>query len=286
MTDLNSKPEFDAPEGPAPTDLVVTDIVEGDGDVAESGSTVKVHYGRRRVRDRRGFDSSWNRGEPIDFPLAALVRGWQEGIPGMKVGGAASRSSSAGARLRPGRRRPLPVRQDPDLRHRPARRPLMAGVPEVPTLELNDGHRIPALGLGTYSLDGDAGVAAVGAAIASGYRLLDTALNYGNEDAVGRAVRESDVPRDAFVVTSKLPGRHHGYDEAHRSVDETLANLGLDHLDLYLIHWPNPSVDRFVETWKAFVDLRDSGKVRSIGVSNFTPEHLDRILDATGSPPR
>jgi 2,5-diketo-D-gluconate reductase A len=161
----------------------------------------------------------------------------------------------------------------------------MAGVPEVPTLELNDGHRIPALGLGTYSLDGDEGVAAVGAAITSGYRLLDTALNYGNEDAVGRAVRESDVPRDAFVVTSKLPGRHHGYDEAHRSVDETLANLGLDHLDLYLIHWPNPSVDKFVETWKAFVDLRDSGKVRSIGVSNFTPEHLDRIIDATGVAP-
>ncbi|WIB27474.1 aldo/keto reductase [Curtobacterium sp. MCSS17_015] len=161
----------------------------------------------------------------------------------------------------------------------------MAGVPEVPTLELNDGHRIPALGLGTYSLDGDDGVAAVGAAITSGYRLLDTALNYGNEDAVGRAVRESDVPRDEFVVTSKLPGRHHGYDEAHRSVDETLANLGLDHLDLYLIHWPNPSVGKFVETWKAFVDLRDSGKVRSIGVSNFTPEHLDRILDATGVAP-
>jgi 2,5-diketo-D-gluconate reductase A len=161
----------------------------------------------------------------------------------------------------------------------------MAGVPEVPTLELNDGHRIPALGLGTYSLDGDEGVAAVGAAITSGYRLLDTALNYGNEDAVGRAVRESDVPRDEFVVTSKLPGRHHGYDEAHRSVDETLANLGLDHLDLYLIHWPNPSVGKFVETWKAFVDLRDSGKVRSIGVSNFTPEHLDRILDATGVAP-
>jgi diketogulonate reductase-like aldo/keto reductase len=161
----------------------------------------------------------------------------------------------------------------------------MAGVPEVPTLELNDGHRIPALGLGTYSLDGDEGVAAVGAAITSGYRLLDTALNYGNEDAVGRAVRESDVPRDEFVVTSKLPGRHHGYDEAHRSVDETLANLGLDHLDLYLVHWPNPSVGKFVETWKAFVDLRDSGKVRSIGVSNFTPEHLDRILDATGVAP-
>ncbi|WP_263090457.1 aldo/keto reductase [Curtobacterium sp. RIT-PI-V] len=155
----------------------------------------------------------------------------------------------------------------------------------APTIELNDGHRFPELGLGTYGLNGDEGAAAVGTAIASGYRLLDTALNYGNEDAVGRAVRESDVAREDLVVTSKLPGRHHGYDEAHRSIDETLGNLGLDHVDLYLIHWPNPSVDRFVDTWKAFVDLRDSGKVRSIGVSNFTPEHLRRIIDATGVAP-
>jgi diketogulonate reductase-like aldo/keto reductase len=162
---------------------------------------------------------------------------------------------------------------------------MSAGVALAPTVELNDGHQLPLLGLGTYSLDGDEGAAAVGAAIASGYRLLDTALNYGNEDAVGRAVRESEVPREELVVTSKLPGRHHGYDEAHRSIDETLSNLGLDHVDLYLIHWPNPSVDKFVETWKAFVDLRDSGKVRSIGVSNFTPEHLDRIIDATGVAP-
>jgi 2,5-diketo-D-gluconate reductase A len=155
----------------------------------------------------------------------------------------------------------------------------------VPTVELNDGTAMPALGLGTYSLDGDEGVASISAAIRSGYRLLDTALNYGNEDAVGRAVRESDVPRDELFVTSKLPGRHHGWDEAHRSIDETLGNLGLDSVDLYLIHWPNPSVGKFVDTWKAFVDLRDSGKVRSIGVSNFTPEHLDRIIDATGVAP-
>jgi 2,5-diketo-D-gluconate reductase A len=162
---------------------------------------------------------------------------------------------------------------------------MTSGAPVAPTVELNDGHRMPVLGLGTYSLDGDEGAAVIGTAIASGYRLLDTALNYGNEDAVGRAVRESDVPRDELFVTSKLPGRHHGYDEAHRSIDETLGNLGLDHVDLYLIHWPNPSVDEFVETWKAFVDLRDSGKVRSIGVSNFTPAHLDRIIDATGVAP-
>ncbi|MBF4614834.1 aldo/keto reductase [Curtobacterium sp. VKM Ac-1376] len=155
----------------------------------------------------------------------------------------------------------------------------------APTIELNDGHRFPELGLGTYGLNGDEGAAAVGTAITSGYRLLDTALNYGNEDAVGKAVHESEVAREDLVVTSKLPGRHHGYDEAHRSIDETLGNLGLDHVDLYLIHWPNPSVGKFVDTWKAFVDLRDSGKVRSIGVSNFTPEHLRRIVDATGVAP-
>jgi diketogulonate reductase-like aldo/keto reductase len=156
---------------------------------------------------------------------------------------------------------------------------------EVPSIELNDGHHLPALGLGTYGLDGDAGAAAVGTAIETGYRLLDTALNYTNEDAVGRAVRESDVPRGELVVTSKLPGRHHGYDEAHRSIEETLGNLGLDSVDLYLIHWPNPSVDKYVETWKAFVDLRDRGLVRSIGVSNFTEAHLQRIIDATGVAP-
>ncbi|GGL06202.1 diketogulonate reductase-like aldo/keto reductase [Curtobacterium luteum] len=155
----------------------------------------------------------------------------------------------------------------------------------APTIELNDGHRFPELGLGTYGLNGDEGTAQVQAAIASGYRLLDTALNYGNEDAVGRAVRESGVDREDLVVTTKLPGRHHGYDEAHRSIDESLANLGLDHVDMYLIHWPNPSVDKFVDTWKAFVDLRDAGKVRSIGVSNFTPDHLKRIVDATGVAP-
>ncbi|PZF56076.1 aldo/keto reductase [Curtobacterium sp. MCSS17_008] len=155
----------------------------------------------------------------------------------------------------------------------------------APTIELNDGHRFPELGLGTYGLSGDEGATAVGTAITSGYRLLDTALNYGNEDAVGRAVRESEVDREDLVVTSKLPGRHHGYDEAHRSIDETLGNLGLDRVDLYLIHWPNPSVGKFVDTWKAFVDLRDSGKVRSIGVSNFTPQHLEAIIDATGVAP-
>jgi diketogulonate reductase-like aldo/keto reductase len=155
----------------------------------------------------------------------------------------------------------------------------------IPTLELNDGNRLPAIGLGTYGLNGDEGAAAIGAGIDSGYRLLDTALNYGNEDAVGAAVRASSVPREELFVTTKLPGRHHGYDETHRSIEESLGNLGLDYVDLYLIHWPNPSVDKFVDSWKAFVDLRDRGLVRSIGVSNFTEAHLQRIVDATGVAP-
>jgi 2,5-diketo-D-gluconate reductase A len=156
---------------------------------------------------------------------------------------------------------------------------------DVPVVELNDGHDMPVLGLGTYELRGDSGTESLIAGIATGYRLLDTALNYENEAEVGRAVRESGVPREDLFVTTKLPGRHHGYDEAHRSIEESLGNLGLDYVDLYLIHWPNPSVDRFVDTWKAFVDLRDKGLVRSIGVSNFTEAHLQRIVDATGVAP-
>jgi 2,5-diketo-D-gluconate reductase A len=156
---------------------------------------------------------------------------------------------------------------------------------DVPVVELNDGHDMPVLGLGTYELRGDSGTESLLAGIATGYRLLDTALNYENEAEVGRAVRESGVPREDLFVTTKLPGRHHGYDEAHRSIEESLGNLGLDYVDLYLIHWPNPSVDRFVDTWKAFVDLRDKGLVRSIGVSNFTEAHLQRIVDATGVAP-
>jgi len=155
----------------------------------------------------------------------------------------------------------------------------------VPSIGLNDGRTIPALGLGTYSMDGDEGAAQVATAIGSGYRLLDTALNYGNEGAVGNAVRRVDVPRDELVVTSKLPGRHHGYDETLASFDESRRNLGLDRIDLYLIHWPLPRVDKFVDSWRAFVKLQEDGLVGSIGVSNFTEEHLQRVADATGVVP-
>jgi 2,5-diketo-D-gluconate reductase A len=161
----------------------------------------------------------------------------------------------------------------------------MTGSHVVPTLELNDGHRMPVLGFGTYKLDGTEGTAAIRSAIDVGYRLLDSAVNYGNESEVGQAVRESGVPREDLVVTTKVPGRHHGFAEVQSSLADSLGRFGLEYVDLLLIHWPNPSVDKFVDTWKGMVDLRDKGLVRSIGVSNFTEAHLDRIVDATGVAP-
>jgi diketogulonate reductase-like aldo/keto reductase len=155
----------------------------------------------------------------------------------------------------------------------------------IPTYQLNDGTTLPAIGFGTYPLEGEDGVAAIRSAIEVGYRLLDTAVNYGNETEVGEAIRQSGVPREELQVASKIPGRHHGYDDAIRSTHESLERLGLEYLDLHLIHWPNPSVDKYVEAWRALVDLRAQGLVRSIGVSNFTPEHLRRIIDDSGVTP-
>jgi 2,5-diketo-D-gluconate reductase A len=155
----------------------------------------------------------------------------------------------------------------------------------IPTYTLNDGTTLPAIGFGTYPLKGDDGIAAVTSALESGYRLLDTAVNYANEREVGEAIRRSGVPRDEILVASKIPGRHHGYDDAIASVRGSLERLGLDHLDLQLIHWPNPSVGRYPEAWRALVDLRKEGLVRSIGVSNFTEAHLRRIIDDTGVTP-
>jgi len=156
---------------------------------------------------------------------------------------------------------------------------------DVPTHRLNDGHDLPAIGFGTYPLSGDDGIAAIVSAIEVGYRLLDTAVNYGNEEAVGEAVRRSGVPREELTICSKIPGRHHGYDDAVASTKESLQRLGLDHLDLHLIHWPNPSQGRYAEAWRALVDLQREGLVRSIGVSNFTAEHLRHVIDETGVTP-
>jgi 2,5-diketo-D-gluconate reductase A len=155
----------------------------------------------------------------------------------------------------------------------------------VPSIGLNDGHVLPSLGLGTYGMNGSEGAGQIATAIESGYRLIDTALNYGNEDAVAEAIRRVDVPRDDLVVTTKLPGRHHGYDETLASFRESLGNLGLERVDLYLIHWPLPRVDRFVDSFRAFVTLQEEGLVSSIGVSNFTEAHLQRLADETGVVP-
>lgn len=155
----------------------------------------------------------------------------------------------------------------------------------APLLDLNDGHQMPALGYGTYKIRGPEAPALIGTAIDAGYRLLDTATRYDNEVEVGEAVRASSVPRDELFVTSKLPGADHGFDEAMRSVEGSLERLGLDRLDLFLIHWPQPPIDKYVETWKAFIRMRGEGMVSSIGVSNFLPEHLDRLVEETGVAP-
>jgi diketogulonate reductase-like aldo/keto reductase len=152
----------------------------------------------------------------------------------------------------------------------------------LPTVTAHDGLTLPAVGFGTYLLNGSAGVGTIVRALDAGYRVLDSAFSYENEGAVGRAVAESGVPRDEIVVTSKLPGRHHAADQALATVEESLYRLGLDHLDLYLIHWPNPGVDRYVEAWGALIEAQRKGLVRHIGVCNFLPEHLDRLERDTG----
>lgn len=155
----------------------------------------------------------------------------------------------------------------------------------IPNVTLNDGSWFPELGLGTYNLRGDEGVDAMIAAVGLGYRLLDTAVNYENEREVGDAVRRSGRDRDDLLVTSKIPGRDHGFDEAVASIERSLATLGLDRIDLQLIHWPNPSVGRWLDTWKGMIEARERGLVRSIGVSNFTEAMLTRLIDETGVTP-
>lgn len=154
----------------------------------------------------------------------------------------------------------------------------------IPTVTLNDGSDFPELGLGTYNLRGDDGVEAIVAAIDSGYRLLDTAVNYENEAEVGEAVRRSGI-RDQLVITTKVPGRDHGFDETIRSAEASLGRLGVEKIDLYLIHWPNPSQGKWLETYRAMLALRDEGQVGSVGVSNFTEPMLARLIDETGVAP-
>jgi 2,5-diketo-D-gluconate reductase A len=155
----------------------------------------------------------------------------------------------------------------------------------APTVRLANGVEMPMLGFGTSPLDDRDAERMVRAALAAGYRLIDTAENYGNEAGVGRAIRAGGVDRDEVFVTTKLNERWHGYAEAQQAWANSAERLGLDRIDLLLIHWPNPRRDRYVDAWRGLVKLLEDGKVRAIGVSNFKPAHLDRLLDATGVAP-
>jgi hypothetical protein len=151
-----------------------------------------------------------------------------------------------------------------------------------PYLPLNDGRSIPQLGLGVWQVPDADTPAVVRAAVDAGYRAIDTAALYHNERGVGEAVRAAAVPREELFVTTKLWHDHHAYDAALRAFDASLERLGLEHVDLYLIHWPAPKQGRYVDAWKALVRLREEGRARSVGVSNFNRDHLERVADATG----
>lgn len=152
-------------------------------------------------------------------------------------------------------------------------------------ITLNNGVRMPQLGLGVWRMTDDEAEKAVTTAIESGYRSIDTATLYGNEEGVGRALRASGVPREELFVTTKLWNDQQGYDEALRAFDESMRRLGLETLDLYLIHWPAPRRGKYVETWKALEKLYADGRVRAIGVSNFGVDTLERLLaEATVTP--
>lgn len=154
-----------------------------------------------------------------------------------------------------------------------------------PTITLSDGRRIPQVGLGVWQTPDDVAVEAVRAALRTGYRHVDTAAIYGNERGVGEGLRASGVPREEVFVTTKLWNDDQGHDQALRAFDASLDRLGLDYVDLYLIHWPAPRRDRYVDSWRALIRLREEGRARSIGVSNFTADHLQRIVAETGVPP-
>jgi 2,5-diketo-D-gluconate reductase A len=153
------------------------------------------------------------------------------------------------------------------------------------SVTLNDGNSIPALGFGVYKISPADTEQAVTTALAAGYRHIDTAALYGNEREVGRAVAASGLPRDDVYVVTKVWNADQGYDSTLAAFEKSMGRLGLDVLDLYLIHWPLPARGKFVDTFRALAHLRDQGRIRSIGVSNFAPEHLEMLIDGTGIVP-
>lgn len=154
----------------------------------------------------------------------------------------------------------------------------------MPMLKLNDGNKIPCHGLGIWQIPPETTGNVVSGAIGLGYRLIDGAAFYGNEAGLGEGLRSTDVPRDQIFVTTKIWNDRHGHDETLRAFDESVARLGMNP-DLLLIHWPCPEKDLYVDTWRALIRLRDEERVKSIGVSNFAAEHLERIIYQTGVTP-
>jgi diketogulonate reductase-like aldo/keto reductase len=155
----------------------------------------------------------------------------------------------------------------------------------IPFVQLNDGHQIPVIGFGTSGIKGNTGVLTISEAIKNGYRFIDTAYNYENEGTIGHGVRAGGVPRNELFIQSKLPGRYHGYEDALDAIQESLYRTGLEYFDLYIIHWPNPKEGKYVDAWKALIQAQKNGWVKSIGVSNFMPEHIDKLIEETGVTP-
>jgi 2,5-diketo-D-gluconate reductase A len=155
----------------------------------------------------------------------------------------------------------------------------------IPNITLNDGETIPQLGFGVFQVPPEDTAEVATRALLAGYRHIDTAAAYGNEAGVGQALHAAGLERDEVFITTKCPNDDHGYEQAMRALKGSLDHLEMEHVDLYLIHWPVPAHDKYVETWKAFIDLQAQGLVRSIGVSNFEPEHLERLISETGVTP-
>ncbi|UQN28812.1 aldo/keto reductase [Brachybacterium kimchii] len=155
----------------------------------------------------------------------------------------------------------------------------------VPTINLNSGHAIPQLGFGVFKVPADEAEKAVTSALEVGYRHIDTAAIYGNEEGVGAAIAKSGIPRDELFVTTKLWNDRQAGEEPHAAIRESLEKLGLEYVDLYLTHWPTPEKDTYVNAWQKLLEIRDQGLSRSVGVSNHLPEHLDRLVEETGVVP-
>jgi 2,5-diketo-D-gluconate reductase A len=158
-------------------------------------------------------------------------------------------------------------------------------MPTVPARTMNNGLAIPQLGFGVFQIPQDETEEAVSIALEVGYRLIDTAQGYQNEEGVGAAIADAGIPQQELFITTKLTNSEQGYDRTLAAFDQSMRKLGLDVLDLFLIHWPIPMFDLYGETWRAFVRLQQEGRVRSIGVSNFEVEHIERIVSETGVVP-